>query len=100
MAVRSQVGFRVEGIVDHVELFGEGPSRVLLSVPAPARDDVRTRVTAAGLGWALLGTGGGARLAVDGLLDVSLAEATAAWQGALPEALGTLAAAEQGGKAT
>jgi phosphoribosylformylglycinamidine synthase len=97
MAVRSQVGFQVEGIPDHAELFGEGPSRVVLSVPASALDEVRTRVTAAGLGWTPLGMGGGDRLAVDGLLDVLLAEATAAWQGALPEALGTLAAAEPGG---
>jgi phosphoribosylformylglycinamidine synthase len=97
MAVHSQVGFQVEGIVDHAALFGEGPSRVLLSVPAPALGEVRTRVTAAGLGWALLGTGGGDRLAVDGLVDVALSEATAAWKGALPEALGALAAAEQGG---
>jgi phosphoribosylformylglycinamidine synthase len=97
MAVRSQVGFQVDGIPDHAALFGEGPSLVLLSVPASALDEVRTRVTAAGLGWAPLGMGGGDRLAVDGLLDVLLAEATASWQGALPEALDTMAAAEPGG---
>jgi phosphoribosylformylglycinamidine synthase len=97
MAMRSQVGFRVANIADHVELFGEGPSRVILSVPAPALDEVRARVAAAGVDWAALGTGGGDRLVVEGLLDLPLAEARAAWQGALPEALGAMAAAEQGG---
>jgi phosphoribosylformylglycinamidine synthase len=100
MAVRSQVGFRIEGIAGHTELFGEGPSRVLLSVPAAALDEVRTRVTTAGLGWALLGRGGGDRLVVDDLVDLPLARATTGWRGALPEALGTRAAAEQGGGRT
>src|SRR5690606_40941935 len=34
MAVRSDVGFSVARIADHRALFAEGPSRVLLSVPA------------------------------------------------------------------
>jgi phosphoribosylformylglycinamidine synthase len=97
MAVHSQVGFRVEGIASHRELFGEGPSRLIVSVPPPALEAVRARVVGAGVGWAPLGVGGGEHLVVRGLLDLPLAESTAAWRGALPEALGALAAAEPGG---
>jgi phosphoribosylformylglycinamidine synthase II len=99
MAVRSEVGFRVEGITDHAALFGEGPSRVVVSVPAPALAEVQARATAAGLGVIELGRAGGDRLVVDGLVDVSLAEARAAWLGALPEALGVAAAAGAAGPA-
>jgi phosphoribosylformylglycinamidine synthase len=88
MAVGSGVGFRVSGIADHVALFGEGPSRVVLSVPEATLDKVAARIAAAGLIVADLGRAGGDRLVVDGLLDVSLADATAAWRGSLPNALG------------
>jgi phosphoribosylformylglycinamidine synthase subunit PurL len=97
MAVRSEVGFQVRGVADHRELFGEGSSRVLLSVPDGALDQVWIRLRSAGIGSARLGVGGGARLIVEGLLDLSLEEARAAWQGALPAALGTGAGAERGG---
>jgi phosphoribosylformylglycinamidine synthase len=88
MAVRGNVGFAVEGIADHAALFGEGPSRVLLSVPAPGLAEVQAQVAEAGLGWVRLGLAGGDRLVVDGLVDISLADATAAWKGALPQTLG------------
>jgi phosphoribosylformylglycinamidine synthase len=87
MAVCSGVGFRVAGVVDHAALFGEGPSRVVLSVPAGALADVQARVEAAGVGWMPLGEAGGDRLVVEGLLDVPLAAAVAAWRDALPRAL-------------
>jgi phosphoribosylformylglycinamidine synthase len=93
MAVRSGVGFTVSGIVDHAALFGEGPSRVVLSVPAGALADVQARADAAGVGWVLLGRAGGDRLVVEGLLDVPLAAAVAAWRDALPAALATGVAA-------
>ncbi len=96
MAVRSEVGFRVDGIADHLALFGEGPSRVVVSVPAPALNEVQTRAAAASLGVVELGRAGGDRLVVDGLLEISLADARAAWLGALPEALGVVATAGSG----
>jgi phosphoribosylformylglycinamidine synthase len=87
MSVRAGLGFRVSGIADHLALFGEGPSRVVLSVPASALAEVQVRVEAAGVGWTLLGLAGGDRLAVEGLLDVPVAAAVAAWRDALPAAL-------------
>ncbi len=88
MAVRSGVGFRLDGIAGHVELFGEAPSRVVASVPAGRLGEVRSAAAAAGVACRQLGDAGGDRLVVAGLVDVGLAEATAAWREALPRALG------------
>jgi phosphoribosylformylglycinamidine synthase len=88
MAVRGGTGFAVEGIADHAALFGEGPSRVLLSVPPEAVENVRAQADAAGVSAVMLGRAGGDRLVVEGLLDVSLVDAVTAWKGALPEAMG------------
>ena len=88
MAVRSELGFRVGGLADHAALFGEGPSRVVLCVPTGALGAVQARVEAAGVGWTLLGRAGGDRLIVEGLLDVPVADAVAAWRDALPQAMG------------
>ncbi len=84
MAVKSGTGFRVSGITGLAELFGEGPSRVLISVPPANVQLITDRAGAAGVPTAALGTAGGDRLIVEGLLDLSLAEAEAAWKGALP----------------
>jgi phosphoribosylformylglycinamidine synthase len=91
MAVRGEVGFQVGGIPDHHALFGEGPSRVVLSVPAASLAAVEARAAAAGIRWARLGRAGGDRLVIDGLLDLSLTDAVQAWRGALPQRLGVLA---------
>jgi phosphoribosylformylglycinamidine synthase len=93
MAVRSGIGFHVAGIADHGALFGEGPSRVVFSVPPGSAGAVTGRLEAAGIGWVGLGTAGGDRLVVDGLVDVSVADAEGAWRGALPGALGVEAGA-------
>ncbi len=90
MAVRGGVGFTVKaGAVDgHAGLFGEGPSRVVLSVAASSVPEVHRRHTEADVPATLLGAAGGDRLVVDGLLDVALDDATAAWRDALPSMLG------------
>jgi phosphoribosylformylglycinamidine synthase len=84
MAVKSGTGCRVSGISGHGELFGEGPSRVLLSVP-PARGPLVTeRARAAGTPLIELGAAGGDRIVIDGLADLGVDDAAAAWRGALP----------------
>jgi phosphoribosylformylglycinamidine synthase II len=87
MAVKSGTGCQVSAIHDHSELFGEGPSRVVVSVPPDHLAEVLERAGAAGLPVAALGRGGGDRLIIDGLVDISVAEATEAWRGAIPEQL-------------
>ena len=89
MAVKNGTGCRAHGLVGYEELFGEGPSRVLLSVPAATMEPVTGMAQAAGIPVTPLGTGGGDRLVVEGLIDVGVAEATAAWKGALPAAFST-----------
>ncbi|MBW3669195.1 MAG: phosphoribosylformylglycinamidine synthase subunit PurL [Actinobacteria bacterium] len=87
MALRSQVGFRASGIDGHAELFAESPSRVVVCAVGDAADEVVRRAGEAGVPASLLGEAGGDRLIVDGLVDVSLADATAAWRNAIPKAL-------------
>jgi phosphoribosylformylglycinamidine synthase len=90
MAVRSGVGFTVKAnaVDGHAGLFGEGPSRVVLSVAPSSLDEVHRRHVDAGVPAQLLGEAGGERLTVEGLQDVSLDDAVVAWRDALPSTLG------------
>lgn len=87
MAVASGVGFRVGGPSTMSDLFGEGPSRVVCSVPASGLDGLSVRAAAAGVAVIDLGVAGGDRLVIEGAIDLGLEEATAAWHGALPQVL-------------
>ena len=88
MAVRSGLGFDVARIHDHTELFGEGAGRVVLCVDANDLPEVESRCGQGGVPTMRLGAAGGHRLRMKDLLDLSLAEATAAWRDRLPVALG------------
>ena len=87
MAVKGGTGCRVSGVGSLEGLFGEGPSRVLLCVAPAHLAEVVARADAARVATRRLGTGGGDRLVVEGLLDLSMAELAAAWENALPTAL-------------
>ncbi|HMC40608.1 MAG TPA: AIR synthase related protein, partial [Acidimicrobiales bacterium] len=87
MAVASGVGFRVEMDLSASGLFGEAPSRVLVSVAPALMGDVVQAAAAAGLEASTIGTAGGARLVVGTVMDLALAEATRWWRDALPGAL-------------
>ena len=87
MAVRSQVGFRVVGVDGHAELFSESPSRVVVCAGPDEVQEIYRRAAAAGVPASFLGGSGGDRLVVQGLVDVSVAEATTAWREAIPRAL-------------
>ncbi|MGH9179452.1 MAG: phosphoribosylformylglycinamidine synthase subunit PurL [Acidimicrobiales bacterium] len=88
MAVRSGTGFTVAGVDGHAGLFSESPSRVVVGAATPdAAAEVEARAGAAGVPVTRLGTAGGDRLVVEGLVDVALADATEAWRGAIPRAL-------------
>jgi phosphoribosylformylglycinamidine synthase subunit PurL len=95
MAVPSGVGFTVPAgrLAGHSALFGEGPSRVLLSVAPDRVGAVESLAASAGVPVSTLGSAGGERLIVDGLLDVELDVAIEAWRTALPRALGVEALA-------
>ncbi len=89
MAVRGRVGFEVAGeaVASHTALFHEAPSRFVVCVAAGMVDEVGRRAAAAGLAVVHLGSAGGDRLVVGGLLDVALADAVAASERAIPSAL-------------
>jgi phosphoribosylformylglycinamidine synthase len=90
MAVHSGVGFHVPAgrLPGHSALFGEGPSRVLMSVAPDRVATVVGAADAASVAVSRLGVAGGDRLVVDGLVDVDLATVVEAWRTALPRALG------------
>ena len=88
MAVRSGVGFRVSGVSNHGELFSEAPSRVVVCVAPERVAELTERAQAAGVGVASLGSAGGDRLVVEGLVDVALSDARDVWRRAIPAALG------------
>jgi phosphoribosylformylglycinamidine synthase subunit PurL len=87
MAVRSGTGFDVDIPDGHAGLFSEAPSRVVACVAPAAVAEVTERAGAAGVAVRTLGSAGGERLVVRGLLDIPLAEAVSAWTGALPAKL-------------
>jgi phosphoribosylformylglycinamidine synthase len=89
MAVRSGVGFSVARVPDAVELFAESPSRAVLCVAPELVQNVLNVADHLGVPTARIGVAGGDRLAVKGLVDVGLAEATAAWRDKVPAALGS-----------
>jgi phosphoribosylformylglycinamidine synthase subunit PurL len=87
MAVRSGVGFNAARMADHVDLFDESPSRVVLCVAPEQLTAVENVLGDAGVEFARIGVAMGDRLSVKGLLDLSLADAVAAWRDRLPSAL-------------
>jgi phosphoribosylformylglycinamidine synthase len=82
--VKSGTGCRLGPIAGYAELFGEGPSRLLVSVPPSRLATVRERSLQAGVPAADLGVGGGDALVIDGLLELGLADALSSWHDALP----------------
>ena len=86
MAVGSSVGFRVALAGGQGELWSEAPSRVVVCTASP--DAVLDRAAASGVAAARIGAAGGDRLVVDGVLDVAVADAEAAFRGAIPAMVG------------
>jgi phosphoribosylformylglycinamidine synthase subunit PurL len=90
-AVRSGIGLEVGGIADHCALFTEAPSRVVVCTTSP--DDLLAQAADADISATVLGSAGGERIVVDGLVDVAVADAVAAWRSKLPDLLDELAPA-------
>ncbi|MGH9070392.1 MAG: AIR synthase related protein, partial [Acidimicrobiales bacterium] len=86
MAVRSGIGLRISGIASHAELFSESPSRVVVCTGLPGA--VAAAAAAAGVPCVRMGSAGGARIVVEGLLDLPMEAAIAAWKGSLADAMG------------
>ena len=91
LSVRSGIGLSVAGIADHHELFTESPSRVLVCTTQVT--ELVSRAADAGVRFRVLGTTVGDRITVEGLVDVSVDEATTAWRDRLPALLDEFAPA-------
>jgi hypothetical protein len=76
----------VSAVEDHRVLFGESAGRVVLCTSRAG--EVLSLAAEAGVTATVIGDAGGERIVVHGLVDVMVADATAAWRAALPEALG------------
>jgi phosphoribosylformylglycinamidine synthase len=74
--------------VGHRWLFGESPGRFVVAVDPPALAEVTRRASAAGVPAVEVGSAGGDRLVVDGMVDLPLADVVASWRGKLPALLG------------
>jgi phosphoribosylformylglycinamidine synthase II len=85
LAIHADLGLAVAGVPDHHELFHESPSRVLVCTADVA--GLGSRAADAGVRFRVLGQVGGDRIAIDGLVDVSVAEAASAWRDRLPAML-------------
>ena len=88
MVATSGTGATVARVADHVELFGESPSRVVVCVDPDRLTAVLNVCEAAGVPTARIGVAGGDRFAVKGLVDVAVDDVVTAWRGRLPDALG------------
>jgi phosphoribosylformylglycinamidine synthase len=86
MAVRSRIGLRVGSVENRAELFTEKPGRVVVCTTSP--DEILERAASAGVPATVIGTAGGDRIVVDGLVDLALSDVIEVWSGALPKALG------------
>jgi phosphoribosylformylglycinamidine synthase subunit PurL len=71
-------------LAPHAFLFGEDASRVVISFPAAKREAVLAVCRSAGVPIAVVGTVGGSRLTLRGLLDLPLADVSRAWRSGIP----------------
>jgi len=70
------------------DLFGEGPSRILISVCPARRAQVEARLAAVGVPRELLGTVGGPNILIGDAVDVAVADLEETWEQTLPEIMG------------
>jgi phosphoribosylformylglycinamidine synthase len=94
MAVSGSVGFTVSGPADHVDLFGEAPSRVLIAASEEALGTLERMAVDAAVGFQVIGVAGGSRLVVEGLVDLDLDETRNVWLNRIPHDLGAVGASD------
>ena len=81
---------RLEGALrPDVHLFSESQSRIILSVPAIHARRVLDRAAAVGLPATRLGTVGGSRLVIEGMIDIPVTEINRLWRNGFQQAVST-----------
>jgi phosphoribosylformylglycinamidine synthase II len=79
-------GWDVQGRID-ASLFGELPSRIVVTVAPAESGALQEKASRWGVGLKKLGVVKGGRLVVDGMLDASIDEIAVVWRNALPRLL-------------
>jgi phosphoribosylformylglycinamidine synthase II len=85
--IAGHVGARVSAPASAAALFGEGPSRVVISLPPEHAAAARDVLAVAGVPLTELGEVGGDRLVVEGVLEVPVAELEESWERTIPTAM-------------
>jgi phosphoribosylformylglycinamidine synthase II len=88
LAVASGHGLSLTGVEDHARLFCENSGRVVMTVSADGLQVVKAAAAAAQVAVTELGTVGGDRLIVEGLVDLAVSDLASVWRNRLPDALG------------
>ncbi len=82
--IGAQVTLPVGSVAPHAYLFGEDASRVIVSYAPEHEADIAAACNAAGIPFVQIGTVGGDRLVISGLLDVPVARLSDAWRSGIP----------------
>jgi phosphoribosylformylglycinamidine synthase len=82
--VGASVSLPVGSVAPHAYLFGEDASRVVISYAPEREEEIAAACKAAGVPFASVGTVGGDRLVVSGLMDVPVARLSDAWRRGIP----------------
>jgi phosphoribosylformylglycinamidine synthase II len=78
------VTLQMGSIPPHAYLFGEDPSRAIISFAAGAEGQIEQRCLAAGVPFAPIGAVGGSELVVEGVVRVSTEVLSKAWRSGIP----------------
>lgn len=87
IAGRTGATVEVPGPASAERLFGEAPSRIVVTISKDKESDARGRLEGAGVPFADLGEVGGERLIVPGVLELPVAELEATWERTIPAAM-------------
>ncbi len=88
MSAKSSVGISIARTPNHQALFGEGPSRVVVSVDPEQLTDVLTLCEERGVPVVRLGLATGDQFKIKDMLDISLSDLKAAFFNKLPDTFG------------
>ena len=82
--VGAQVTLPVGSVPPHAYLFGEDASRVIISYAPEREAEIAAACKAVGVPFASIGTVGGDRLVISGLVDLRVSRLSDAWRRGIP----------------
>ena len=82
--IGAQVSLPVGSVAPHAYLFGEDATRVVISYAPEHEAEIAAHCRGAGVPFASIGSVGGDRLIISGLLDVPVARLSDAWRSGIP----------------